>query len=604
MATSRGIGRPIETIRTVILSCAASVLLAPPRDGWTGHRGERNPGRQAGRGLLTGGVTVEASASPRVSVVVPVYNPGPGFDDLISSLDRQTLAPQDFEVLLCDDGSDDATRVHLDRVARNRPNVRVLHLEHTGWPGTPRNHGIQEARGTYVFFADQDDRLFEDGLEQLCDYADRNSSDVVVGKVVGVGRRIPGQIFRRDIPRAVLGKDPLLELLTPHKLFRTAFLRENAIRFPDGRVRLEDHLFVMQAYFRAERISILASRPCYAWINNAGSASSSRIDPESYFPHLESVLDLVEANVEPGARRDTLLRHWYRGKILKRMDGSRMVRYPDAYRERFLDTVTPIAQQRFGPGVERGLAFPLRIRSALLRQDRREDLLRLAEFEAGLECRTEVVSAQWLRRGKLHLTVRVDVLRDGQDALVFAEEPASEAGGADPAAIRPLRWQPPAELGEILPASELDARRDLRRDRLEVYIRDRESRTERRIAGRVAPDLHRVRITIDPLRTFARNDATASGDLVAHVRRAGWTFETPLRAEPALVEAMKPSPLLAGRRSRLVVAPDGTLGLRREWPAGRGRDLAARIVRRAGALARKVVPHRVRGVVAKALNYS
>ena len=291
--------------------------------------------------------------------------------------------------------------------------------------------------------------------QQLCDYADRHSSDVVIGKVVGVGRRIPRQIFRRDIPHAVLGKDPLLELLTPHKLFRTSFLREHGIRFPDGRVRLEDHLFVMQAYFKARTISVLASRPCYAWLKNEGSASSSRIDPVTYFPHLETVLDLVEDNTEPGPLRDRLLRHWYRGKILKRLDAARVARYPDEYLQRFLDVVTPIAQQRFGPGVEDGLPFPLRIRSALLRADRRDDLLRLAQFEAELECRAEVTRAEWTRTGKLNLTVRFRVVRDGEDALIF-DRPAttaSSATGGSTKDVQPSVWVPPEPLGREDPSA-------------------------------------------------------------------------------------------------------------------------------------------------------
>lgn len=545
----------------------------------------------------------------RVSVIVPIFNPGQGFDELIASLDRQTMDAGEFEVILCDDGSDQSTRDRLDQVAAARAHVRVLNLPHTGWPGTPRNHGIEAARGRYVFFSDQDDRLFDAALEQLCDYADRHGSDVVVGKVVGVGRRIPRAIFRRDVPHAELGKDPLLELLTPHKLFRTSFLRANDIRFPDGRVRLEDHLFVMEAYFRADVISILASRPCYAWVNNAGSASSSRIDPDTYFPHLEAVLDLVEAHTEPGSLRDTLLRHWYRGKILKRMDGKRMVRYPDDYRRRFLDAVEPIARDRFGTSVEDGLVFPLRLRSALLRAGRRGDLLRLAEFEADLECRAEVTAARWSRAGKLDLTLRVRIVRDGEDALVFEERRRSEAttpdtakegagSAADPSAdpgASAFAWLPPEGIGvDILPRNALDASRDLRSDRVDLVLQDGADGTERRIPGRIARDLQAARITIDPLRVFGRRQRSLGGSLTAQVRHAGWTFETALRAEPGLAATLGRSPLLAGRRCELAVSGQGAVELRRTWPAGRARDLVARVVRRGGSRVRRWLPSKVR----------
>ncbi len=189
---------------------------------------------------------------------------------------------------------------------------------------------------------------------------------------------------------------------------------------------------VMQAYFAAETISVLASVPCYAWVKHPGSASSSRIDPDTYFPHLETVLDVVEAHTEPGRLRDRLLRHWYRGKILKRLSAKQMSRYPADYRERFLDVVQPLVERRFGPGVDAGLAFPHRVRSALLRADRRDDLLRLAQFETQVECRPDVVSARWTRGGGLALTVRVHLVHDGEEALVFS--PA----GAD----RIRTWQP------------------------------------------------------------------------------------------------------------------------------------------------------------------
>ncbi|MFS0853635.1 glycosyltransferase [Microbacterium sp. 179-I 3D4 NHS] len=514
--------------------------------------------------------------SVRVSVVVPVYNPGTAIDELIASLDRQTLAQDRFELLLCDDGSDAETQEKLALIARDRPYVRVANLPHSGWPGTPRNHGIDNAAGTYLQFVDQDDHLFPEALERLCDYADAHASDVVIGREVGVGRSLPKQIFRRDLPRATLGKDPILELLTPHKMFRTAFLRENGIRFPDGRVRLEDHLFVMQAYFAAETISVLASVPCYAWVKHPGSASSSRIDPETYFPHLETVLDVVEAHTEPGRLRDRLLRHWYRGKILKRLSAKQMSRYPDEYRQRFLDVVQPLAERRFGPGVDAGLAFPHRVRSALLRADRRDDLLRLAQFETQVECRADVVSARWTRGGGLALTVRVHLVHEGEEALVFT--PANADG------IR--TWRPPSWLEDLAPALT-DASRDLRDDRVELYLRAGDAAEERRLAGRGARDLAAVKVSIDPLKAFGPDDETRRAELRVHVRHAGWSFDAPLTADAAVLAEAGRSPFLAGRRIELRAGEDGVVELRREWPGGRLRDAAGRTVRRLRALLRR-----------------
>lgn len=517
--------------------------------------------------------TEEPTAAVRVSVVVPVFNPGPSFDDLIASLERQSLDASRFEVLLCDDGSDDATQRRLDDIARAHPNVRVLSLPHSGWPGTPRNEGVAAARGDYVQFVDQDDYLFDTALEKLVDYADAHSSDVVVGREVGIGRPLPSRIFRRDIPDATLGEDPLLEMLTPHKLFRTDFLRENGIRFPDGRVRLEDHRYVMQAYFAARTISILASVPCYAWVKHPGSASSSRIDPETYFPHLEAVLDIVEANTEPGKLRDRLLRHWLRGKILKRLSGKRMLRYPAAYRTRLLDVVTPLVQRRFGPGVDAGLAFPHRIRAALLRAGRRDDLVRFAEFEAGLKCEVSVSSAEWSRGGGLHFTIRTAVTRGGQEALIF--EPGT--GG--------LSSLPLESLDEV-PSEALVAGRELRNDRLEVFLVAEGPGAERRIVNERLRDGGAIRVAIDPLKVFGAEAAPAALRLTAKVRRAGWTFEVPVTADAGVLERTGASPFLAGSALTISAADDGAVEVRRSG-SGRLRDLAGRSARRVRRLARR-----------------
>ncbi len=559
--------------------------------------------------------STSAGDAIRVSVVVPVFRPGPSFDDLIASLDRQTLGTSAFEVLLCDDGSGEPTGARLAAIARDRPHVRVLSLEHSGWPGMPRNHGVDAARGTYVQFVDQDDYLFDGALEKLCDYADLNSSDVIVGKEVGIGRRLPSRIFSHDVPRAVLGTDPLLEMLTPHKMFRTSFLRANGIRFPEGKVRLEDHLFVMQAYFAASTISILASEPCYAWVKEPGSASSSRIDPDTYFPHLETVLDLVEAHTEPGKLRDRLLRHWFRGKILKRLSGRQMVRYPDDYRDRLLDVVTPLVQEKFGPGVDAGLGFPHRIRAALLRAGRRDDLLGLARFEAETVCRAVVTEAHWSRGGGLHLTLRVTLTRDGHDAFVFEtsrsevtpsaptddggsdsahQDAAAKSVGAADAGSTPTRSKKITRLASLpvstiegLPDNLLVAGRELRNDRVDLFLRDGETGAERHIGGRHPRNLDAARVAIDPLKVFGPSDESRGGALTVKVRRAGWTFETPLEATPAVLARAGRSPLLAGRSCALVTTDDGGVELRREWPGGRVKDFAGRTARRLRALLRK-----------------
>src|SRR3954451_14180266 len=108
---------------------------------------------------------------PKVSVIVPVFDPGSDIDDLITSLLGQTLPPAELELIFVDDGSTDGTPARLDALAEQHRHVRVQHIPNSGWPGRPRNIGLDMADGDYVFFADNDDWLERDGLERLYETA-------------------------------------------------------------------------------------------------------------------------------------------------------------------------------------------------------------------------------------------------------------------------------------------------------------------------------------------------------------------------------------------------------------------------------------------------
>ncbi|MCW2865287.1 MAG: cell wall biosynthesis glycosyltransferase, partial [Actinoallomurus sp.] len=157
----------------------------------------------------------------KVSVIIPVYNTGEDLARCVESVLAQTM--DDYEVIFADDGSDDGTEKRLDALEAEHARVRVLHLPPSGGPGGPRNAGIDAARGDYVYFLDDDDWLGEEALERMHAMAVRNDSDIVIGKMVGHGRRVPRLMFKVNRDKADILKHGLLGILTPHKMFRRSF---------------------------------------------------------------------------------------------------------------------------------------------------------------------------------------------------------------------------------------------------------------------------------------------------------------------------------------------------------------------------------------------
>ncbi len=332
----------------------------------------------------------------KVSVIVPVYNPGANIDECIDSLLGQSLPSEEYELIFVDDGSTDETPARLDALAAEHDNVRVEHIPNSGWPGKPRNLGIEMARGEFVYFVDNDDWLGKGALKRMYNRALRDEADIVIGKVVGEGKFVARSVFKRDRQDVTLEWAPLVRLLTPHKLFRKSLLDEHGIRFPEGRRRLEDHVFTMHAYFHARSISVLAGYPCYHWVlrETDSNASYEELEPVGYYENVREVLDLIDEHMEPGPLRDRVRSHWYRGKMLGRVGGRNFLERAPEFKRPLYEEVRKLALERWGDEVDEYLAFNARIRSHLLRAGDYEGLDALATYEGGLETEATVARAR------------------------------------------------------------------------------------------------------------------------------------------------------------------------------------------------------------------
>ncbi len=448
----------------------------------------------------------------KVSVVIPVYNTGEDLARCAESVLGQTL--DDYEVIFADDGSDDGTGKRLDELAAAHERVRVLHLPPSGGPGGPRNAGLEAARGEYVYFLDDDDWLGPEALERMYAMAVRNDSDIVIGRMVGHGRTVPRVMFRQNRDRADILDDALYGILTPHKLFRRSFLNEHGIRFPEGPVRLEDHRFVLRAYFRAGTISVLADYPCCHWVKRAGSYSRTLPDPVHFYAALREVIDIVDENVPPGHDRDRFHAHWYRGKVLKRLGEVAVLEAPDDYRHALFDEARRVAVERFGESVDRLLPLRMRVRAALLRAGARDALFRLAEAERGVRVGALLDGLHWRgRRLVVRFSARL-VYRDGA-----------------PLEMRGDRWVPPVPLP--LPDEAFDASGEV--CRLDLFIRRRKDGADHPLpitVGSATQLAASGAAVVDP----AAEPALTPGvwDLVVRLAAGGWVLERRLPGEVAV----------------------------------------------------------------------
>ncbi|WP_353220114.1 glycosyltransferase family A protein [Salinisphaera sp. S4-8] len=122
--------------------------------------------------------TSESARQPRVTVFIPAFNVERYISDAIRSVLAQTFT--DFELLVIDDGSTDATSAVICSFAHDSRLRAVSHIQNLGRPAT-RNHGIDLACGEYIAFLDADDMCAANRLERQVSYLDAS------GDVAGVG---------------------------------------------------------------------------------------------------------------------------------------------------------------------------------------------------------------------------------------------------------------------------------------------------------------------------------------------------------------------------------------------------------------------------------
>lgn len=371
------------------------------------------------------------NVTAKVTVVVPVYNPGSYIDPLIDSLLAQTLPAGQFEVVFVDDGSTDATPARLDELARTHPHMHVIHQPNSGWPGQPRNVGIDAATGAYIQFVDHDDYLAVDALQRLYERAVETDADVVLGKIVSLGRAPRLKIYRQRRDHATLATDPLELAMSPHKLFRTAMLREYGIRFPEGKRRLEDQPFVMRSYFAAQSVAILADAPCYYLTRreDRGNYSSDRIDPAAYFRNVRETIDVVEANTEPGRLRERILRRFYRKEMLIKLQEPKILRLPEEYRKQLFNEVRQLGEERFPDSVPDRLPMVARLRSVLLREGDLDGLITFAERCSRVRASAILSRVEWKARA-LHVEATTQLVYSDGTPVLFV--PVADGLRIDP----------------------------------------------------------------------------------------------------------------------------------------------------------------------------
>lgn len=286
------------------------------------------------------------SASPTVSVVIPVYNVAPYLQACVDSLLAQRYT--DFEVVLVDDGSTDGSGAICDTLAGKDPRVIAIHQKNGG-ACAARNRGIDNARGEFLVFVDADDLVTDVHLEHLME----SDADLVATGLQKFGAK--SETIRPSRREDFGIGDLAVHWNTPPEMnylycypvakrFRTRIIREHGVRFDESLFFSEDMCFNMDYYCHAESFTELPYADYLYRILSVARDKKYRMSATELVTHHESLercfkrlYERIGADTLSFVRDNTnlrLMRKFYSFLMQEGMTAGGFVQNVKAFRER------------------------------------------------------------------------------------------------------------------------------------------------------------------------------------------------------------------------------------------------------------------------------
>ncbi|SHK99699.1 bifunctional glycosyltransferase/CDP-glycerol:glycerophosphate glycerophosphotransferase [Actinacidiphila paucisporea] len=329
--------------------------------------------------------------TPRLSVVVPVYNVELFLDECLQSLADQTFT--DWEAVVVDDGSTDGSLEIARKWAAKESRIRVVEQQNAGL-GAARNTGVLHlSEGSeFLAFVDSDDIVVADAYQRCIASLDKTGSDFVSGNVdiLIAGETSPSALHAKRLnkprERTHISRDKglLYDRTAWNKVFRRTFWDAHDFAFPVG-ILYEDAPVTIPAHFRAKAVDVL-SEPIYQWRQRTAGAPSitqKRTEPKSVRDRItsfDSVSRFLAA--QPGAEYRGYKRWYDEAAITDELPlfWNVLSEAGDEFRQAFMDGSRDFLS-RVDPEVLTSLPVPMRLKCHFITEGLVDDVLELVQYE-------------------------------------------------------------------------------------------------------------------------------------------------------------------------------------------------------------------------------
>ena len=239
--------------------------------------------------------------TPKVSIIIPVYNVEEYLKTCLNSAINQTL--NDIEIICINSGTEDNSAVILEEYAKNDTRIRIITLEENLGQGVARNIAIDQALGNYIMFLDADDWLELDACEiaynkisqEKCDFVkfayntyDEKTKNITLNCSAV---NILLQNSNSDIRKTNI--DFFKACYSCTQIYDRQFLIQNEIKYANLRV-CEDVPFVTKACVKARKFCALQNSLYNYRINRFQNTTNNTRFWKDIFTARKIALDIIK----------------------------------------------------------------------------------------------------------------------------------------------------------------------------------------------------------------------------------------------------------------------------------------------------------------------
>ena len=242
-------------------------------------------------------------STPKVSIIVPVYNVENYLGKCLDSLVNQTL--HEIEIILVNDGSTDSSKIICDEYAGKDSRIIVIHKKNNEGLLLARKTGVLLARGKYTCFVDSDDYLSSpESIQTVFDLIEKEKVDILQFSVNIFGD-IPFQTednlrnWLKVFPYPISGSHKIIKTCLDNKyswnlwnkIYRTEVCKQAYAQVKDVHIVIAEDLYgyFLISYYAKSFLGI-STAPLYQYRYGNGSTTTQKIT----LPHFNNYAKAIE----------------------------------------------------------------------------------------------------------------------------------------------------------------------------------------------------------------------------------------------------------------------------------------------------------------------